>query len=152
MHSDALLVLLHLPICCQHYMLICLRFSVNVRWICVVAGSKGLPGFPGYTGPAGPKGDVGRDGRPGGPGRRVSVHLPLLPGCHPCLWIVPSYAYLYHCMTVQELKLCPVISQEFAKITTHYHHHTTSVLRPFFRDWVSWCQKRTSGLYGARED
>ena len=30
---------------------------------------------------------------------------------------------------------------------------TTTVLRPFFRDhWVSRCQKRTSGLYGARED
>jgi len=30
---------------------------------------------------------------------------------------------------------------------------TTTILRPFFRDHrVSWCQKRTSGLYGARED
>jgi len=30
---------------------------------------------------------------------------------------------------------------------------TTTVLRPFFRYHpVSWCQKRTSGLYGARED
>jgi len=30
---------------------------------------------------------------------------------------------------------------------------TTTVLRPFFRESrVSWCQKRTSGLYGARED
>jgi len=111
-----------------------------------------LPGFPGYTGPAGPKGDVGRDGRPGGPGRRVSFHLPLLPVCHPCLWIVPSYAYLYHCMTVQELKLCPVISQEFAKITTHYHYNTTSVFTDLFSGpgelvpeenfWTLWCKGR----------
>jgi len=34
---------------------------------------------------------------------------------------------------------------------THTHTHTT-VLRPFFRDQLSRCQKRTSGPYGARED
>jgi len=34
----------------------------------------------------------------------------------------------------------------------HTHTHTT-VLRPFSgTTLVSWCQKRTSGLYGARED
>jgi len=33
------------------------------------------------------------------------------------------------------------------------HHHTTTVLWPFSgTTWVSRCQKRTSGLYGARED
>jgi len=31
--------------------------------------------------------------------------------------------------------------------------HTTTILRPNFRDHpASRCQKRTSGLYGARED
>jgi len=31
--------------------------------------------------------------------------------------------------------------------------HTTTVLQPFSGTiWVSRCQKRTSGLYGARED
>jgi len=40
-------------------------------------------------------------------------------------------------------------------ISTHHllHHHTTSVLRPFSgTTQVSWCQKRTSGLYGAGKD
>jgi len=33
------------------------------------------------------------------------------------------------------------------------YHHTTTVFGPFSRTtWVSWCQKKTSGLYGARED
>jgi len=33
------------------------------------------------------------------------------------------------------------------------HHHTTTVLRPFSGTIrVSWCQKRTSGLYSARGD
>jgi len=32
-------------------------------------------------------------------------------------------------------------------------HHTTTILRPFFgTTQVSWCQKRTSGIYAARED
>jgi len=34
-----------------------------------------------------------------------------------------------------------------------HHHHTTAVLRPFCGTTrVSWCQKRTSGPHGARED
>jgi len=57
---------------------------------------------------------------------------------------------------------------DVASPCVHYHHHTTTVLRPFFRDhpgdlvreenfWTSRrelldFQKRTSGLYGARED
>jgi len=40
----------------------------------------------------------------------------------------------------------------YGKPHTHTHTHTTD-LRPFFRDHrVRWCQKRTSGIYGARED
>jgi len=39
------------------------------------------------------------------------------------------------------------------KVTQSYHHHTPTVLQPFFgTTQVSRCQKRTSGLYGARED
>jgi len=40
-----------------------------------------------------------------------------------------------------------------SKIIIGTPHHTTAVLQPFFgNNRVSWCQKRTSGLYGARED
>jgi len=38
-------------------------------------------------------------------------------------------------------------------VTGHTHTHTQPFYGPFSRTiWVSWCQKRTSGLYGARED
>ena len=40
-----------------------------------------------------------------------------------------------------------------AVLLSQQPHHTTTVLRPIFRTTrVSRCHKRTSGLYGARED
>jgi len=48
-----------------------------------------------------------------------------------------------------------VMSVVIADHRTHIHHHTTP--QPFYGPFsgttrASWCQKRTSGLYGVRED
>jgi len=54
----------------------------------------------------------------------------------------------------------PVIVQgklEITSVCNHDNESTTTTPQPFYghfsrTTWVSRCQKRTSGLYGARED
>jgi len=52
---------------------------------------------------------------------------------------VKWYAMATHCYVINKFK----------KAEPHHHNHFTALFSGTAR--VSWCQKRTSGLYGARE-
>jgi len=62
-------------------------------------------------------------------------------------WRLMLNGSVAHSITLLRVHVCE------NKLQDSVHHHSTTVLRPFSGTTrVSRCQKRTSGLYGARED